>query len=241
MDTTFTYTEAEQIQRRSKKMLTYIGIFSIVMLFAGLTSAYIVSMSDGYWLRIALPKAFYYSTAVIIASSCTLFLAVKYAKAANVGATKRFVLLTLLLGITFSYFQFKGWGELFRRGHTAHGENIFLVKGEYGKDYTFMYKGVELDAVDGEFYTKEDKLHEKPLKDAIMGSRDVASSYLVFITFLHFLHLAVGLIILLVVFFKAAKGLYSGKNSLGLELTGSYWHFLGGLWIYLLLFLLFIH
>lgn len=237
----FEYTEQEQVQRRSKKMLTYIGIFSIVMLFAGLTSAYVVAQADNYWVKISLPAAFYISTVLILLSSFTIQMAVKHAKKTNVKGTKNFVLFTLVLGIAFSYFQFKGWGELFDRGHTIHGENNFLIKGEYGKDYTFMYKGEELQLVDGEFYAANDTLHEKPLKDDVMGHKDTASSYLVFITFLHFIHLFVGLIILLVVTVRAGKGLYSGKNSLGLELSGTYWHFLDGLWIYLLLFLLFIH
>lgn len=241
MDVTLIYSEEELIKRRSKKMLLYIGIFSIVMLFAGLTSAYIVSQADKFWIKITLPSSYYISTALIILSSLTIFLALKNAKRSNKGATKAFVFLTLLLGIGFSYFQFQGWGQLFDRGHTIRGENIFTIKGEYGKDYTFLYKGLPLDQVDGEFYTKEDKLHERPLSDAIMGSRDIASSYLVAITFLHFLHLAGGLIYLLVVQREANKGLYVGKNTLRLELCSTYWHFLDGLWIYLLLFLLFIH
>ncbi|MES2628098.1 MAG: hypothetical protein V4616_03930 [Bacteroidota bacterium] len=241
MDTAATYSEQELIHRRSKKMLLYIGIFSIVMLFAGLTSAYIVSQADKFWVKITLPSAFYVSTALIIASSVTLWMALKSARQSQTAAVKRYVLFTLILGLGFAWFQFRGWGELFDKGHTVHGENIFRLKGEYGKDYTFLYKGLPLDQVDGEFYSQEDKLHERPLKDAILGSRDIASSYLIAITFLHFLHLAGGLIYLLVVLRESAKGLYAGKNTLRLELCGTYWHFLDGLWIYLLLFLLFIH
>ncbi len=241
MNTDIEYSEAESIKRRSKKMLLYIGIFSIVMLFAGLTSAYIVSQADKFWVKISLPMAFYVSTALILLSSFTLWFGLKKAKEGDQTTTKRMVLLTLILGLGFSYFQFKGWGELFDRGHTVHGENIYLIKGEYGTDYTFLYKGVPVEKVDGEFYESNDKLHEKPLGDAIMGSRDTASSYLIAITFLHFLHLAGGLIYLLVVLREANKGLYTPKNTLRLELCSTYWHFLDGLWIYLLLFLLFIH
>ena len=49
------------------------GIFSIVMLFAGLTSAYIVSKgalsSEQKWDFISLPNVFTYSTIVILLSS----------------------------------------------------------------------------------------------------------------------------------------------------------------------------
>lgn len=237
------YTEEELIKRRSKKMLLYIGIFSIVMLFAGLTSAYIVSQADKFWVKITLPVSFYISTALILTSSATIWMALKCAQGGNKSGVIRNVILTLILGLGFSYFQFKGWGELFERGHTVHGENIFRIaeKGEYGKDFSFLYKGEPVQLVDGEFYAASDKLHEKPLRDAILGSRDVASSYLIAITFLHFAHLIGGLIYLLVVLREATKGKYFGKETLRLELAGTYWHFLDGLWIYLLLFLLFIH
>ncbi len=241
METNLIYTEEEQIKRRSKKMLLYIGIFSIVMLFAGFTSAYVVAQADAFWVKIALPSAFYISTALILVSSATMWMALASAKKSDTKKTKQFVLLTLLLGIAFSYFQFQGWGQLFDRGHTVRGENMFMIKGEHGKDYTFFYKGQPMQKVDGEFYAANDQLHEKPLTDALMGSRDSASSYLIAITFLHFLHLAGGLLYLLLVQREAVKGLYIGKNTLRLELCSTYWHFLGGLWVYLLLFLLFIH
>jgi len=241
MENTLNFTEEELVKRRSKKMLLYIGIFSIVMLFAGFTSAYVVAQADSFWVSISLPSSFYISTALILLSSTTMWAAVKAAKQGNVKKTGQFVLFTLLLGIGFSYFQFKGWGQLFDRGHTTRGENIFMIKGEYGKDYSFYYKGEPMIKVDGAFYAASDKLHEKPLTDALMGSRDSASSYLIAITFLHFLHLAGGLIYLLIVQREAVKGKYVGKNLLRLELCSTYWHFLDGLWLYLLLFLLFIH
>jgi hypothetical protein len=42
------------------------------MFFAGLTSAYVVSMSGGYWTRINMPAAFYWSTAFVLAGSLTI-------------------------------------------------------------------------------------------------------------------------------------------------------------------------
>ena len=58
------------------------GLFSIVMLFAGLTSAYIVS--KGYmgsqWQLVPLPQTFLYSTIIIFLSSITLFLSNKNLK-----------------------------------------------------------------------------------------------------------------------------------------------------------------
>ena len=69
----------EQVEK-SKKNLIYVGMLSVVMLFAGLTSAYIVSMGDTFWLKIGLPTPFWISTGVIITSSVIFQLAVSFAK-----------------------------------------------------------------------------------------------------------------------------------------------------------------
>ncbi|MFB6305535.1 MAG: heme-copper oxidase subunit III, partial [Flavobacteriales bacterium] len=72
--------EYEQRLKKSKKMLTYIGIFSIIMFFAGLTSAYIVSQSSGFWVSFDLPPSFWISTVIIIISSITFHLAYLFIK-----------------------------------------------------------------------------------------------------------------------------------------------------------------
>jgi|GEM_PF-4378895 len=52
--------------------LMWLGLVSIVMLFAGLMSAYIVRQSAGNWLEFPLPQVFIYSTLVIVLSSASL-------------------------------------------------------------------------------------------------------------------------------------------------------------------------
>lgn len=66
------------------------------------------------------------------------------------------------------------------------------------------------------------------------------SSYLYLLTVLHVAHLIGGLISLLIVLVKTIKGKYSTTNFLGVQISITYWHFLGGLWIYLFLFLKYI-
>ncbi len=228
------------VKNRSKKMLLYIGIFSIVMLFGAFTSAYIVAQADNFWVVMDLPSGFYISTVIIIASSVTMWLALKAAKSNNTNAIKLFLLLTLALGIGFSVAQFQGWKEMHAKGNYVT-ENILALKGEYGKDYSFLYKGEELIEADGEFYTKSDVTRQSPLKDKLMATRNANSSYIYLITFLHLLHLVGGLIYLIVTLSNAFQNKFSAQNTLRLELCGTYWHFLDALWIYLLLFLLFIH
>lgn len=64
-----------------------------------------------------------------------------------------------------------------------------------------------------------------------------ASSFIYLITVFHVLHLLAGIISLIVVAIKSIKERYNSHNTLGVELSIIYWHFLGGLWVYLFLFL----
>ena len=72
-------------KEQSYKSMLMFGLFSIVMLFAGLTSAYIVSKGSmgSQWELVPLPKAFFYSTIIILISSVCLFLSNKYLQQKN--------------------------------------------------------------------------------------------------------------------------------------------------------------
>ena len=58
------------------KFTLWVAIGSILMMFAGLTSAYIVKRNQANWQTFDLPVAFWYSTAIIVLSSFTLMMAV---------------------------------------------------------------------------------------------------------------------------------------------------------------------
>ena len=64
----------------------------------------------------------------------------------------------------------------------------------------------------------------------------VTTSYVYILVFLHLAHLFAGMIVLTVVITKFNKQKYE-KNKLGFELALIFWHFLGGLWIYLFFFI----
>lgn len=101
------------------------------MLFAGLTSAYVVRANNGNWLIFNLPNAFYLSTAVIITSSITLFFALQMAKKSNNKGTILGLIVTFILGLVFTYLQFVGYGELldkhvFFSGKSANASGSFL-------------------------------------------------------------------------------------------------------------------
>jgi len=74
-----------------------------------------------------------------------------------------------------------------------------------------------------------------------VGSKSTQEgSYLYLLTALHIAHLVGGLISLIVVLIKTIKEKYSIDNYLGVQVSITYWHFLGGLWVYLFLFLRYI-
>ena len=70
---------------------------------------------------------------------------------------------------------------------------------------------------------------------------NASGSFLYVLTLLHLLHLAGGIISLIITTIKAKKEIYSSTNLLGVELCAIFWHFLDFLWLYLFLFLLYIH
>ena len=107
---------------RSYKLLLAFAMVSITMMFAGLTSAYVVSASRGDWMReFSLPGAFTISTILIILCSLTIHLAKLKIKADDRKATTLWLWATLVLGLAFVYFQFRGFDQIVEDGHFFTG------------------------------------------------------------------------------------------------------------------------
>lgn len=114
--------ELAEAKKKASKPLLWVGIISIIMVFAGLTSAYVVRSDSGNWLLFELPNSFYLSTAVIIASSISLFFALQMAKKDNKQGVIYGVLITFILGLVFSYLQYLGWCQLRATGIVFAGK-----------------------------------------------------------------------------------------------------------------------
>jgi cytochrome c oxidase subunit III len=99
-----------------KKFMLWLFIVSIVMIFASLTSAYIVRQSENGWLVFELPQMLWYSSGIIILSSITVQWAYFAAKKDNLKQIKVAMLATVLLGFAFLVTQWLGWGELVESG-----------------------------------------------------------------------------------------------------------------------------
>src|SRR5258708_25561294 len=65
-----------------------------------------------------------------------------------------------------------------------------------------------------------------------------SGSFLYILTGLHAVHIISAIIFLLIVCYSAFKGKTHSKNMAKMEMCTTYWHFLGGLWLYLFIFLL---
>jgi cytochrome c oxidase subunit 3 len=109
-------------KRKSAKALLWIGIISMIMFWAGLTSAYIVRQNAGNWLLFNVPEMFFISTAVIILSSITFLFVQNAVKKNNQKGIVFGTLTTLILGFVFMACQYKGWGDLFDRGVVLGGK-----------------------------------------------------------------------------------------------------------------------
>lgn len=125
----------EEKQGRAKKMMLWFGIVSLLMTFAGWTSAYIVSSTREDWLKdFQLPTSFYISTGLLILSSITYILAKKAMKDGKSALCTSFLLTTLGLGLAFIVFQFTGFSEIVAQGYYFTGPSssvttsyIFLI------------------------------------------------------------------------------------------------------------------
>jgi cytochrome c oxidase subunit 3 len=106
---------------------------SMFMMFAGLTSAFVVSKSRADWLKdFQLPTAFFYSTAVILGCSVTFHLAKKAIQKDNSRLTTSMLLLTLALGILFVVLQFVGFRQIVDNGYFFTGSESTITT-------TFLY------------------------------------------------------------------------------------------------------
>lgn len=171
-----------------KKFAMWLFIISITMIFASLTSAYIVKKAEGDWLIINFPPAFLYTSILIVLSSFTMHFAYISAKRNNLFNIRLGLILTALLAVAFTIGQYFAWGQLV-------SQDVYFVG-------------------------------------------NAAGSFIYIFTGLHVAHLVGGLVFLFIVLYRAYNYRVHSKNLLSIEMCTTYWHFLGGLWLYLYLFLI---
>ncbi len=173
------------------KFALWLFIVSIVMIFASLTSAFIVKQGEGSWLEYNLPSMFWFTTATILVSSVLLQWGYFAAKDDQFKKLNTLLVATIVLGLLFLAGQWLSWKQL----------------------------------VDMEVYF----------------AGNPAGSFVYVLTGLHAFHLVTGLVFLVITLISALKNRIGSGNMVRMEMCVTYWHFLGALWIYLFIFLIFYH
>jgi cytochrome c oxidase subunit III len=129
--------EGDQRQRiHPHKFTMWVAIGSMVMMFAGLTSAFIVKSNQAGWQAIVIPKIFWYSTAVILVSSLVMQVALRSFKQREMNRYRLMMAVTLLLGITFIVMQWFGFQQLWSTGvqfkGSGAGQFLYVIAGLHG-------------------------------------------------------------------------------------------------------------
>ena len=126
------------IEQRNKihphKFTLWVAMGSIIMMFAGLTSAYLVKSGLAGWHEVKTPSLFWYSTAVILVSSITIQAALRSFKHRSMAAFRMLFSVTLVLGLVFVILQYKGFMWLWERGvhfegSSGAGQFLYVIFG----------------------------------------------------------------------------------------------------------------
>ncbi|HEY4876704.1 MAG TPA: heme-copper oxidase subunit III [Puia sp.] len=115
------------------KFAMWIGIGSIIMMFAGLTSAYIVKRDQPGWTTFDIPRSFWYSTFAILISSLTMQMALKSFIERQMQKYKTLIAVTLFLGILFIVLQLISFRQIWNSGVTLKGSGagqfLYVIAG----------------------------------------------------------------------------------------------------------------
>lgn len=181
----------KQLAINPKKFILWMFMVSIVMVFAALTSGFIVRQAEGNWIIYELPSQLWISTIILIVSSATAQWALNRSKKGEALQTRMGLVLTLVLGLVFLSTQVWVWDILVQH-------DVYLV-GNPGGSFLYVLMGV------------------------------------------HAFHLISGLIYLIIMLVRSYRVEDISEMHFQLGLSTTYWHFLGGLWIYLYVFLIIYH
>ena len=131
--------QEDKINYGAKKFNMWIFIFTSFMLFAALSSGFIVySGGKGHGLNVIMPRVFMYSTAVLIISSITLVIASRAAKQLQFAKQRGLLWVTFLLGVTFLVLQLYGLYVL------AIKMGVYFVDPNASRSFIYVFCGMHL-------------------------------------------------------------------------------------------------
>lgn len=124
---------------KARKFLMWLFVISSFMMFAALTSGFIVYTEGNAerGIKVLLPKAFIYSTIIIFVSSITMHMAYLSGKKLDFGKQKLYTVLTIILGVAFFVSQYSAWAVL-----TASG--AYFVNYNASQSFIYVFTGAHL-------------------------------------------------------------------------------------------------
>lgn len=130
--------ELQQV-RKAKKFNLWLGMIGMFMMFAALSSGFIVYTASGVdkGIKTILPQTFIYSTLAIVISSLTITLAHKAAKQGKVSMQKLWLLITIVLGVIFFALQVDSWRLLTDQG-------VFFINNNASQSFIYVFTGLHL-------------------------------------------------------------------------------------------------
>jgi cytochrome c oxidase subunit 3 len=115
------------------KFTLWVGLGSIIMMFAAFTSAYIVKRQQPGWTSFDIPRSFWYSSGVILISSVTMQLALVSFREREMRRYKRLITITAGLGVLFIVLQWISFVQIWRTGITFRGSGagqfLYIIAG----------------------------------------------------------------------------------------------------------------
>ena len=118
-----------------KKFALWLFIVTVVMIFAAMTSAYIVRQSEGNWREFDLPSSFWITSGIILLSSVTMHWAYVSAKRDNLKSLRIAMITTTILGFTFLVGQYLAWGDLVAM-------DVYFTGGNPAESFVYVLSGL---------------------------------------------------------------------------------------------------
>ncbi|HAE68951.1 MULTISPECIES: cytochrome c oxidase subunit 3 [Sphingobacterium] len=127
-------TDEKLVQRKAQKFNLWLGMLGMFMMFAALSSGFIVYTASGVdkGIKTLLPNALLYSTLVIVVSSLTMFLAHRAAKNGESSKQRLFLIATFILGVVFFALQVHAWNVLIDRG-------VYFVNNNASQSFIYVF------------------------------------------------------------------------------------------------------
>jgi cytochrome c oxidase subunit 3 len=215
-----------QQQADARVLGMWLFLVTEVMFFGGLFTAYMI-------YRASAPATFAAAsnhlsiwlggtnTVVLLTSSFTMALAVYSAHHRNVRNLLLFLTATIVLGLVCMGIKAYEYYEKYQ-------DRLVPMRGLLFDAESLAHTGVHNEAsAEAENPSSSEHRAIDP------GKAQLFYGLYFSMTGLHFLHMVIGIAILLLFLRPAARGSFTGGNFVPVELMGLYWHFVDIIWIFL--------